>query len=268
MNPHLSILMIVVRSIGFLVTLVTGLLYFRNYLRIPHDQRSIEQRLVLAMSISILVFNDPLYSLSIVKPNIILYIFIYHHRTIVSVLSLSQFIVFLFFFWDVVVFRIYLEEGQLQSKLINWKTILAACLYFGAYFVVLCWHYSDIAIAAYEGHFIIDPSLLSKNLSAIFEFWMILNLTVVYYIAARACMQDNVTLMWRSRSWILFNIYFVVLLQIFMLFTGSKFEENSKLLLITYVSINLYCMYMQYMFSASFIEKENNSLIPVPMQTS
>jgi hypothetical protein len=62
---------------------------------------------------------------------------------------------------------------------------------------------------------------------------------------------ENVAVLWRSKIWLNFNFYFAVVLTVFIIVTGSFYEENSKLLLITYTSLNLYCVYMQFMFTAS-----------------
>lgn len=47
-------------------------MYLRGYLKVDKSERTLEQKLVLAISALVLVFNDPLYFLSVLRPSILL----------------------------------------------------------------------------------------------------------------------------------------------------------------------------------------------------
>lgn len=76
-----------------MIMLFTTILYLWNLRKLNPEERSTEQKLVIALSISLLFFNDPLYSLTILQPSVAL--------TAISTLFFSQFIVFLIFFWTI-----------------------------------------------------------------------------------------------------------------------------------------------------------------------
>jgi hypothetical protein len=50
-------------SIGALV------LYFIRFVRIPKEDKILEQKMVAVASVLLIMFNDPFYPLTILKPN-------------------------------------------------------------------------------------------------------------------------------------------------------------------------------------------------------
>lgn len=152
----------------------------------------------------------------------------------------------------------------MRSNLTTRPKKLIYFLYFLCYFVMLSWFYSGIAVASYQGHFIVNPQEISPGLSFVFQIWLIVNITTYMYIVITILQQGRAKL-WRSKVWIYFNIYFAILLLVFVIVSGSVYEQSSKLMLMFYVSLNMYCIYMQYMFTATNTPKQNQKYIPIEL---
>lgn len=164
------------------------------------------------MSFLVLLFNDPFYSLSVLKPSTFM--------SVLSVIFLTQFIAYLFFFWILGAERILREEGSPISKILTFPKKVLYSAYFISYLVVLTWYYSGIAISSYEGHFIVNPQQISPGLSFVFLMWLIINITIYGWLVLRIFQVEGAVL-WRSKIWLHFNFYFALLLTIFVIVTGS-----------------------------------------------
>ena len=78
-------------------------MYFWRFRKIPSNGRIIEQKMILALAILLMFFNDPFYALTIQIPNPVSSYF--------SVFFVVNFIIFLVFFWIILFDRIYYEDG-------------------------------------------------------------------------------------------------------------------------------------------------------------
>lgn len=84
------------------------ILYFLRFSKLPKEKRSVEQILVAILSILLIMFNDPFYPITVLKPNGVSAFF--------SILFIVNLVVMLFVFWIVTADRIHFEDGQLQSS--------------------------------------------------------------------------------------------------------------------------------------------------------
>lgn len=72
--------------------------------------------MVLLLSIFLIFFNDPLYPATVLTGN--------KAASYFSVFFVMTFVIYLLFFWIFFLDRIFHEDGQKQTQLLNWKRIL------------------------------------------------------------------------------------------------------------------------------------------------
>jgi ABC-type Co2+ transport system permease subunit len=68
-NSQFTAYTIIIRYVFFVIALVTGILYIYRFNKIPDQHKIIEQKMIAVASILLLMFNDPLYPVTILKPN-------------------------------------------------------------------------------------------------------------------------------------------------------------------------------------------------------
>lgn len=103
-NKQFTIYTIILRYVFFGLSIIACFLYYRRYLQIPQDKRIIEQKFIAAASVILILFNDPFYPITVLKPNGVSAFF--------SVLFVANMIAFLMLLWLVFFDRIYFEDGK------------------------------------------------------------------------------------------------------------------------------------------------------------
>lgn len=93
------------------------------------DERILEQKMIAVLSVLLVLFNDPLYAVTVLFPNKVSSYF--------SVLFVTNFIVFLFFTWIIFLERIKLEGVLKEINLIESKRI---CYFTVTYFLVFTFY--------------------------------------------------------------------------------------------------------------------------------
>jgi hypothetical protein len=68
-NPQFTYYTIIVRYVFFGLSILSLVLYLIRYVKIPADQKVFEQRIIAGLSILLLMFNDPFYPITVLKPN-------------------------------------------------------------------------------------------------------------------------------------------------------------------------------------------------------
>ena len=68
-NPSSALLIIIIRAVLFVISTLAFGIYFYFYFKTPENERIVEQKLVLYLSVALLVFNDPLYFYTVLYPN-------------------------------------------------------------------------------------------------------------------------------------------------------------------------------------------------------
>ena len=104
-SPEFTVFAIVYRYLLFAFSLSTTVAYFLRYRLIPDHLVSLEQKMVLYLSIFTVMFNDPLYPATILAPNGFTY-FLFLSRAFCSVAFVVNFLTFLMAFWMILVERI------------------------------------------------------------------------------------------------------------------------------------------------------------------
>ena len=97
----------------FILSLLTCIVYLFRYSKIPEKERVVEQKIIAALSVLLILFNDPFYPITILKPNPVSSYF--------SVFFVINFVILLLFLWIVFLDRIYFEDGEKETKVIDWK---------------------------------------------------------------------------------------------------------------------------------------------------
>ena len=115
-NPEFTKYTFAIRYIFFGLSLIVLGLYACRYRRVPRSAKIIEQKLVLVLCVLLIFFNDPFYPITILSPNPI--------SSYLSVFFVVNFVMFLLFFWIIFLDRIYFEDGEKATNLLNWKRIL------------------------------------------------------------------------------------------------------------------------------------------------
>lgn len=58
-----------VRYVFFAIAIVGLLLYIFRFVKVPSERRTIEQKMVAVASVLLIMFNDPFYPITVLKPN-------------------------------------------------------------------------------------------------------------------------------------------------------------------------------------------------------
>lgn len=99
MNPSFTTYSFVIRYVFFGISLLACVAYALLFRTIPKNERIIEQKIILALSILLCFFNDPFYTITVLYPN--------KASSFFSALFMMTFIIVLFFSWIVFLDRIY-----------------------------------------------------------------------------------------------------------------------------------------------------------------
>jgi hypothetical protein len=92
--------------------------------------------MIVILSVLLGFFNDPLYPVTILYPN--------KASSYFSVFFVINFIVFLLFLWILFLDRIYYEDGQKETQLLNWKRfayIIVTNVLFLVFYTLLAFDY-------------------------------------------------------------------------------------------------------------------------------
>lgn len=58
-----------VRYVFFGIAIVGLILYIVRFVKVPSERRTIEQKMVAVASVLLVMFNDPFYPITVLKPN-------------------------------------------------------------------------------------------------------------------------------------------------------------------------------------------------------
>lgn len=106
-NPKFTVFSIVIRYVYFVFSVLGLVLYAARYRRVPKEELILEQKMILILSILLIMFNDPLYPVTILFPN--------RASSYFSVFFIVNFIIFLLFLWIMFLDRIFYEDGQKKT---------------------------------------------------------------------------------------------------------------------------------------------------------
>ena len=119
-----------IRYVYLVFSIIGAIAYMIRYCKLQPEKRIIEQKLIAALSIMLLFFNDPFYAITALVPNGFLYIFLLF-RTFLSTLFVTTFIVMLLALIYIFLIRIYKENGIHEANSIRWFVIIPFVIFFG-----------------------------------------------------------------------------------------------------------------------------------------
>lgn len=246
-NKQFTIYTIVIRYFFFVWSILGFVLYLIRFRIIPKGYKIPEQKMVLALSILLIFFNDPIYPATVLTGN--------KAASYFSVFFVMTFVVYLIFFWLFFLDRIFYEDGQKQSKLMNWKRVLYIIL---TYIISLVL-YTEYAFDNLDGMPIVPAQdLFVTKFKALEIITIILVLVGFIYIIvqyARICMQVDEKL-WRNQLFMFFSIFFIFISIVMFFVNGyNVFSYTGNRILLLYTQANMYTFYMQYMYSVTAEEK-------------
>ena len=130
-NEDNTVYIIVLRYIFLAISIAAAVVYCLMYRKLPSSDKSIEQTFVAAISVLLILFNDPFYIFTVLTPNGFTYIF-QVFRTFTSIAFVSTFITCLLALVIMFLLRIYSDEGRREILVEKWKRIAMS-----AYFIIL-----------------------------------------------------------------------------------------------------------------------------------
>lgn len=68
-NPKFTTFTIVIRLVFMACAILSCSLYMSRYVKVPKSKRVIEQTMVAVASVLLIMFNDPFYAITVLKPN-------------------------------------------------------------------------------------------------------------------------------------------------------------------------------------------------------
>lgn len=119
--------MIILRYTFFALSSLGLIFYGLFFIRIPKNLRTFEHKYILLLSVSLVIFNDPFYLLTIYKAGPTMAFF--------STFFVVQFITFLIIFWVVMIRRIHKEPVRVGTKLLDRYSLIIGSIGFILYLV-------------------------------------------------------------------------------------------------------------------------------------
>ncbi len=99
----------------FGISIVSLIVYLVFYIKSSEGMRTFEHKYIMALSISLQFFNDPLYALTILKANAF--------WAVLSTLFVTSFVSLLVTFWIITFQRMYRERTELSTNLLNKRNV-------------------------------------------------------------------------------------------------------------------------------------------------
>lgn len=121
-NPKFTQFLIIFRYVLLGVSVLALLVYMVFYCRIPLSQYTFEHKAILLLSLSLVLFNDPIFAVTIFRPTI--------GAASVSTIFVMQFVGLLVWFWVAMWRRMHREAVNRNTKQADWVAWLLGFLVF------------------------------------------------------------------------------------------------------------------------------------------
>ena len=248
MNPKFTEFSFAIRYVFFVLSVLGCALYLWRLGKVPVEEKIPEQKMVGALSVLLIMFNDPFYPITIMAPNPVSSYF--------SVFFVVNFMIFVLFFWIIFLDRIHLEDGEKQTKVFEWKRIMFA---FVTYILSLVL-YVEYALDHLDNLPIVPThDLLTTRFIVLEIILLILVVCGFIYIAFRyikICMSIEEKL-WRNEMFMFFSLFFLFTTLVIFVINGFRIHSyHGNRILLLYTEMNMYTFYMQYMYSVTGEEVE------------
>lgn len=109
------------RYIFLIFSIIALIIYVKNFLRTRREDLIIEQKIILFASIGLVLFNDPFYAITVLKPNIFRYCQILYFSNILSTFFVVTFVSIIMLLWLIFIDRILYEDGKKETEVYTWK---------------------------------------------------------------------------------------------------------------------------------------------------
>ena len=198
-----------------------------RFKKIPKHYLIPEQRMVAILSILLIFFNDPVYPATVLTGS--------KAASYFSVFFVINFIIFLLFFWIYFLDRIFYEDGQKQSKLMNWKRVL----YIVVLYILTLVLYTEYAFDNLEDLPIVPAQDLYEKprflaLEIISLILALLGFGYLFIQYVRICSQVDSKL-WRNQLFMFFSIFFIFTTIVMFFLNGfSIFSYSGNRILLLY----------------------------------
>lgn len=247
-NTEFTKYSIIIRYLYFGLSLIACVVYMVMLRRVPSGEKIVEQKMIAVLSVLLIFFNDPFYPITVMFPN--------KASSYFSVFFVINFVIFLMFFWIIFLDRMYYEDGQKQTNLLNKKRII----YIVVTYILVLVLYTLIAMDHIEGLPIVRTEELTSNkyigLELISLLVVVLGFSYIVFTYIRLCIKAD-QLLWRNQLFLFFSVFFIVM--VIALFFVNGFEINSfagNRILLLFTMMNMYVFYMQYMYTISKEERD------------
>lgn len=241
-NSKYTTSLIIIRYFFLFFSILALSLFYLQLKKLENFHWVIEQKLTLYLSILLIMFNDPLYVITILVPNFF--------SAFLSVLCVVNFVAFFIIFLLTVLHRIHVENGQKRSKVLDKKKIG---------FGLTIWFFMIYMYSYFSYKHLKDPAVTTQTelkgfamfvkvmVFLIFSIYMI-SLAYLYYAI---CKQYSKKI-WRNKLFVIFEIYFIFCLAIFMYSASFDiYQSIGNRVLLTIALLNLQVFYLQIMYSPS-----------------
>lgn len=195
--------------------------------------------MVAVASVLLLMFNDPFYPITILKPN--------GGSAFFSILFVVNLVVFILLMWLVTADRISFEDGQRETEQLTKKKIA---------YIVIVWIELIVCMMIYTMRQIRDSPVLSQRFLRGFVIArIVISITVLFGVGyvgfrySRVCLAPEGKL-WRSYIFMVFSSIFIFAL--FVLVASNSlvlYNYSGAAILLVYGLTNTYIYYLQYMFT-------------------
>ena len=150
-NPKFTDFSIAIRYVFFVLSIIGVVVYGARFKKVPKSEKILEQKMIMVLSVLLVMFNDPLYPVTVLYPN--------KASSYFSVFFVINFVIFLLFLWIIFLDRIYYEDGKKETQLFTPKRIAYICI---TYIFVLVL-YTEIALDHIAGLPIVATQDLHTN---------------------------------------------------------------------------------------------------------
>jgi hypothetical protein len=201
---------------------------------------------VINLSVAIILFNDPYYFIGVFKPNVF--------SIFVETLFLSIFVLVLISSWVYMLEKINAESRGREYRTSRPRWWINQLAGLDCFIIVFGFNY-QIGYYAFNDSPIVPTH---KTFSGLFVLTVVFFGIVFAYISYLYVRLSRVweSVIWRHKLYAVFNIFFILLLLAFIsLGWFSLYDESSQKFEILYASLNIYVLYMQYMYSRPFGEQ-------------
>lgn len=239
-DPSFFMFVVVIKYIFLISSVISGIIYFKNYSSIRHNIRVWEQEALLSLSILVAGFNDPFYPITLLFPNSLSIFF--------SIVTTSSFYSYLLYFW-LVLFQRFYQDNSLKPCTTNhmWKKILGGTIFT----ITTIMNHLHSNLYRYDPSFQIKPQVewYYYSFLAFMDSFQFMIIAIIMYFSFRVY-KDWAIIIQRHKVSCLFSFYFIVIITMFIVTANNEvyYENGERALLIISMS-NIYVGFMQYLYS-------------------